>query len=347
MAAVDLLQLILKDEVPQSFRLLVARGSAPLPPKSMLEALVRLVSDRDEEVSSAALKTISGWDEQDIIAQLNSPECPASILKYFADESASAAVLHSVIRNSATPHEVIESLAATVESHLLESILDNRARLVNSPEILKKIKANPFATPEIGRIVLEIETEFFGTKKTDYTVQQAPEDAGNDGFIPELEIEAPPDDLYLEGLPIDPDERQTAITARITSMSFREKIKYALFGNREIRALLVRDSNKEISRMVLRSPKLTENEVEGIAAMRGVTEEILREIGSSKKWTRSYNVAQNLVKNPKTPPMISQNLLFRLRTPDLTLLSRDRSVPEAVRHNAARTLNQRNAKRSS
>jgi hypothetical protein len=346
MAVGNLLQLLLKGDVPPNVRLMMAQGSAPLPPKAMLEALVHLASDGDSEVSSAARKTISGWDQESIVAQLSSIDCSVTVLKYFADESESDAILQSVIRNSATPASIIESLASSTPSHLLDAILDNRIRLLNSPDLLKKIKANPFASGEIQRIVLEIETEFFGTKKTEYAVEQVGEDSGNDLSIPGLEIEAPPDDLSLEGLPMDPDERLAAITSRITGMSFREKVRYALFGNREIRAMLVRDSNKEISRMVLRSPKLTDNEVESIAAMRGVTEEILREIGTSKAWTRSYHVVQNLVKNPKTPLLISQNLLFRLRTPDLTLLTRDRSVPEAVRHNATRTLNQRNSKRT-
>ncbi len=92
---------------------------------------------------------------------------------------------------------------------------------------------------------------------------------------------------------------------------------------------------------MLRSPKLTESEVEGIAAMRGVSEEILTTIGNSKEWIRNYVVVQNLVRNPKTPPAMSQRLLFRLRTKDLMLIARDRNIPEAVRYNATRALNQR------
>jgi hypothetical protein len=94
--------------------------------------------------------------------------------------------------------------------------------------------------------------------------------------------------------------------------------------------------------MVLRSPKITEAEVESISAMTSVADEILREIGNSKDWARNYTVMHNLVKNPKTPPMISQRMLYRLQTKDLTLLARDRSVPEAIRVNAARALSQRN-----
>ncbi len=345
MASGNLLQLLLKGDIPKNGRLLVANGSAPLAPKAMLEVLVHLVYDEDREISSAASQTISGWDEESIVAQLNLQDCAVPVLKHFAETSGSVAILQSIIRNPSSSIEIIESLASTGTAHLLETILDNRVRILEHPEILEKIKSNPFATAEIQRVIHEIETEFLGNKKKEYAIEQKPEETKDINSILGLELEPPPADLSLEGLPMDPEERQAAITTRLSSLSFREKIRYALFGNREIRAMLVRDSNKEVSRMVLRSPKLTDSEVESIAAMRGVTEEILREIGTSKAWTRSYNVIQNLVKNPKTPPLISQNLLFRLRTPDLTLLTRDRSIPEAVRHNANRTLNQRAAKR--
>jgi len=148
-------------------------------------------------------------------------------------------------------------------------------------------------------------------------------------------------------LPLDGEEREAAIAHRITSMSIREKIRYALFGSREIRSVLVRDSNKEVARTVLRSPKLRENEVESIASMRNISEDILREIGNSREWTKSYIIVQNLVKNPKTPPLISQRLMFRLRAQDLMLMKTDRSIPDSVRSNATRLLKQRATTRQS
>jgi hypothetical protein len=157
----------------------------------------------------------------------------------------------------------------------------------------------------------------------------------------EFELDFVPEDLTLEGLPIDEEERQAAIFQRLSSMPVREKIRHALFGNREIRAVLVRDTNKQVARSVLRSPKITGNEIESISSMRSVADDILREIGNSREWTKSYSVVQNLVKNPKTPPIIAQRLLFRLRKQDLTYLSRDRSISEAVRHGAIRLLKQR------
>jgi hypothetical protein len=157
-----------------------------------------------------------------------------------------------------------------------------------------------------------------------------------------LEAETPPEDLSLENLPAADDKRQEAISVRLATLSVREKIRYALFGTREIRAILIRDTNKEIARHALHSPKLTENEVESIAAMRGISDDVLREIGANRKWIQNYVVVHNLVRNPKTPSLISQRLLSRLRSKDLSLLTRDRSVSEAVRNNAMRLVKQRN-----
>ena len=117
----------------------------------------------------------------------------------------------------------------------------------------------------------------------------------------------------------------------------------ALKGTREMRSVLIRDTNRQVTQGVLQSPKLTIGEVETFAAMRSISDDVIRQIGNSKEWTRSYVVVQNLVKNPKTPPMISQRLMFRLQARDLMMLTRDRGIPEAVRRNAQRLLNQRNA----
>jgi hypothetical protein len=124
-------------------------------------------------------------------------------------------------------------------------------------------------------------------------------------------------------------------------MTVRQKIRHAMMGTREVRSILVRDTNKEVARAVLQSPKLTESEVEGFSAMRNVADEVLRDIGNSRNWTRSYNVVHNLVRNPKTPPMVSQRLMIRLQNKDLHLITRDRGISEVVRRTAQRTLNQR------
>jgi hypothetical protein len=89
---------------------------------------------------------------------------------------------------------------------------------------------------------------------------------------------------------------------------------------------------------VLSSPKVTESEVESIAKMANVSEEILRIIGNTRAWMKSYTVAAALSKNPKTPVAVSMNLLQRLNEKDLKALTADRNVPDVLRVAARRKI---------
>ncbi len=108
----------------------------------------------------------------------------------------------------------------------------------------------------------------------------------------------------------------------------------ALKGSREERAILVRDPNRLVSAAVLGSPRLTEAEIEAFSAMKNVSDEVLREIGNHREWTKRYAVANNLVRNPRTPIGIALTLVPRLNPKDVKGVAIDRNVPEAVRKHA-------------
>jgi hypothetical protein len=156
--------------------------------------------------------------------------------------------------------------------------------------------------------------------------------------IPQIEEEAaPPDEPLIElgsddefGESDEGEDRETA-TQRLAKMGFSERLKAAVKGSREMRAMLIRDPNKMISAAVLSSPKLTEPEIEAYSRMASLSEEVLRIIASNRAWTKSYNVVIGLIKNPKTPLALSLNFLSRLNTRDMSQLSVDRNVPEALR----------------
>ena len=58
---------------------------------------------------------------------------------------------------------------------------------------------------------------------------------------------------------------------------------------------------------------------------------MLRIIGTNRGWLKNYGVVLGLVRNPKTPPGISMQLLNRLSERDVKMLAVDRNVPEALR----------------
>jgi hypothetical protein len=128
----------------------------------------------------------------------------------------------------------------------------------------------------------------------------------------------------------DREGRDTAVQ-RIGKMGFTQRLKAATKGTREMRSILIRDPNRMIAAAVLSSPKLSEPEVESIARMTNVSDEILRIIGNNRAWTKNYGVVLGLVKNPKTPLAMSLNLMNRLNDRDVAQLSVDRNVPEPLR----------------
>jgi hypothetical protein len=145
-------------------------------------------------------------------------------------------------------------------------------------------------------------------------------------------VAAPDASAPLVEAPDDPLAGPPSAEAKMLSaLPVPEKLKLAMKGSREQRAVLIRDPNKIVAVAVLSSPKLTETEVESFARMVNVSDEVLRTIGTNRAWLRNYAVVAALAKNPKTPPSISLSLIQRLTERDIKALLTDRNVPEAVR----------------
>ena len=128
---------------------------------------------------------------------------------------------------------------------------------------------------------------------------------------------------------------------RIMFMTPKDRLKLAMKGDREARGILIRDSNRVVACAVISNPRVTEQEVENIAAMRTVVAEALRLIALNRAWARRYSVIHNLAKNPRTPVPTVIGILPRIRTSDLLSLSNNRNVSEQVRRHAQRLCNAR------
>lgn len=124
----------------------------------------------------------------------------------------------------------------------------------------------------------------------------------------------------------------------VQKLKVGEKILLALRGSKEIRTLLLRDSSREVIMTVLDNPKITESEIELLAKQKTTSDDILRKISKKREWVKNYSILHGLVCNPKTPISIAMGLLPRLRDKDLTLIEKNRNIPEAIRATVKRTL---------
>jgi regulator of extracellular matrix RemA (YlzA/DUF370 family) len=134
---------------------------------------------------------------------------------------------------------------------------------------------------------------------------------------------------------------RVSLIRRIMFMNTKDRMKLAMKGDREARSILIRDSNKVVCSAVVNNPRITEQEIENIAAMRTVSDEVLRIISMNRSWARSYSIIHNLARNPKTPIPTVMNIMNRIRTKDLQNLAQNRNVSEAVRRQAYRLVGAR------
>jgi hypothetical protein len=125
----------------------------------------------------------------------------------------------------------------------------------------------------------------------------------------------------------------------------KDRVKLAMKGDREARNILIRDPNRLVATAVANNPRITEQEIESIATMRSVPEDILRQIASHRQWQRSYTIMHNLVKNPRTPIGNSMTIMNKMQARDLAALAKNKNVPEAVRRHAVRLANARTGNR--
>jgi len=123
---------------------------------------------------------------------------------------------------------------------------------------------------------------------------------------------------------------------RLKDMTVTEKTKLALVGDAEARRMLIRDSNRQVQMAVLENPRITENEIIGIANSRSTPDEMLRAIIGNREWYKHYAIRLALVKNPKTPPALAIRMVGGLVSSDLKLLAKNKTVSRAVAQQAER-----------
>ena len=203
---------------------------------------------------------------------------------------------------SSSPREVIELLIEDVsDPSVFEEIVKAN---INRPEILKLLLDSP-STPE-------------SVRKQAAEVLQVPARSPRE----------------IEKVKKSPEMRSQTIYQKIQGLKFSDKRLLALRGGRDVRSVLIKDPNKELSLTVLENPKITETEIELIAKSRTSSDEAIRKIIKKREWMKNYSIILAIVSNPKTPAGIGISLLSGLKTKDLSSLERNKNIPEAIRSSA-------------
>jgi hypothetical protein len=155
-------------------------------------------------------------------------------------------------------------------------------------------------------------------------------EAGTDGIVVPAELLREPD----KDAPPPPQ----SLYAKILGMTVAEKLKLALRGNKDARAILLRDNNKLIRRFVLQNPRISDGEVIAIARNRTADDDLVRTIAERREWMRNYQVRLALATNPKTPLVVALKQVGTLDERDLRTLAKSKNVPQTVASQARRLL---------
>jgi hypothetical protein len=327
--------------VPKELRLMAAQAALPLKSDDLLELLTDLVRDPEAEVREAAQASLAGFAGAELLPLLKHRDTPPAVLAWAVTYRPERELREVALQNPSLADDAIEALAPSLSTDLAELVVINQVRLLRRTSLLEAVEANPGLSNDQKRRLRELRETF----KIGAQIAPAPPPPAPAHEPPPL---APEDVVHLaaptmteaEAIAawLGADERQepekVSAIQKIYRMNSAEKLIAALKGNRQDRALLVRDPNRMVWAAVLGSPSLTDAEIESFSAMRNISDQALRTIGGDREWTKKYAVVSNLVKNPRTPIGVSMNLVSRLTPRDLKAVVVDKNVPEAVRKHA-------------
>ena len=354
LSGAGIIERIESGQYPREIVETIARGFLPLPQDDLIAVLAFLTTSPDDEIATAAKTSLTDVPSRSIHGFASNETAPAEHLALLMRATDDPFILEALIRNRALPDALVAEVAAVADAAVQEIVVINQARILRAPEILDALLANPAVTADVRRRVMETREEFFEKKAR--VAAQEPVEVGEDE--PMLTLSEEPIADLLEKAATEPgdapppalmesekeDEKKLSIFSQILVMSVSDKVKLAFKGGKTERVILVRDHNKLVCSAVMRNPRMSELEVESIATMRNVEEEVLRIISMKREWVSKYNIALSLARNPKCPVGVVLSLINRLTLRDLKGLKDDKGVSDTVRSLARKMFLQRSHK---
>ncbi len=335
-------------DAPVEVRRMAAGGALPLPPIELATALFALAHDPDDQVKSRARESLENLPDH-ICQTVLTGEAHPALLAYLAHTfKHDANRIENIALNSATDDRTFAFLATLPHRRIIDIVANNQQRMLRSPPIVDALGDNPLT----GRATIDRILTFMGIERPEAEV---PEELDED---PQLDDEKITDEVATAALKAllgddashfsseliedsegEPDEVTEGNLLKIVqNMNVMQKIKLARMGNKDARGLLVRDRNKIVASAAIRSPKITENEVESFARARNLSEEVIRIIAANREWTRSYRVKLGLATNPKVRIQTAMKFLNFLQERDLRNVMKSKDVATPIAAHARRLL---------
>ncbi len=332
----------------KELRLLAARGLVPVPLEELVTLQVYLAGLDEPEISSVAADSLRKLEPRAAAGVI--ADAPGEVVSFLAVNHPHPGVVEKVLQRRDVPRDLLCELAPNLDEELQEILLLRQDAIVERPEILDALEANERLSSFSARRIQEYRQHLVPTARP----RRAPAPVASPVLeeVPEAEEETADTEAssplfdHLDAGDLGEEELAEMADELMQSDGFSEvairtlpvpvRMQLSRGAPRNLRQVLIRDSNPAVALSVLKNNAIPESELEQIASNRSVLEEVLEDISRNPRWMRKYRVVRSLVANPRTPVGLAVRLTGQLSVRDLRSLSRDRNVAEAVRATALR-----------
>lgn len=322
----------------RELRLLAARGLLPVPPAELIPIQVELARGDDPELAREATASLRAIEPRMAVPYLEREAGPDE-LGWFAGSATNPLLVAAVVRRRDVPRGLLAELAARAGPEIQEALLLRQDAIVELPEILSALDANPKLSSFARRRIHEYREHLIPRRRRRTA---ADEDAASD-----LDPDEATDDETRRAIAelrqgekatedADVDDTTGLSEAQLRLLALPVRLHLARGAKRLLRTFLLRDPNPRVAVAVMRFNLLSDQEVEQIASNRLVTDDVFEEILRRKDWVRKYPIVRALAFNPGVPVSVALRLVPRLSVRDLRALARERNVADPVRTTAQR-----------
>lgn len=341
---------------PPPIRMMAAQGLAPLPPRDLVLVLCGLALDEDAALAQKARATLAGLPEA-ILGPIVAGSLPAAAYSAVADICAgNEKVLEGLALNREIEDAVLADFVVDAPAGVAEIVAGNQERCLRSEALVRALCRNASwmksSRDRLFDFLVRAGVLYEGLPETQEAMARL-SSTEMQTFADTVEL---PDDLetLLHEPPAVDSRTQTAaedlgnplgdedeearvpVFKMIRQLNTAQKVALAIRGNKEARAILMREKNRVVATAAIRNPRVTESEVVAAAKSRQVHDDVVRIIANSRDMTRAYGVKLALVTNPKTPLPTALRFMSLLRAHDLRGLAKSKDVPTAVANQAKR-----------
>lgn len=278
-------------------------GAGLLELSDRIVLLFCLIRDTESIVSTAAVRALEAQPDEVLMEYIHSSEAHPSVLVVLA----SALHARTVIAEALLAHELLSDQAR--EFLLRQAISQAGTTEYPAPDEGAAETAHPLPPDDLSEVDEEL--------------------------LPD-EDELPEEEVVEE---IDEKSEQFLSKYKMAQiMGISEKIKMALSGDKEWRAILVKDANKLVSGGVIKNPRLSDGEVLQFLKLGVQNDEIVRLICANREWIKNYNIRKALINCPKTPLANSLRYLGTMNEKDVAGYAKSKNVASVISTQAKRML---------